>query len=226
MWSPLLRWANRPRSPSAAVAVGRGGAPLADERGEAGMRVLDVLEPGLQKADPGVPRRGRRHRRADSGERTVGADDQVRLDARAVEEVHPPRPAALMAPGDDGTALRLLFAELLDRTENTHMVAALMAGADVRHDMGEEHPAAPTGWFAPALDLTTGDGHTRRLAELLREARPLLLDLTGGNDLAAAAEPWTGRVHRVTATADDPPAPALLIRPTATSPGRAPTPTA
>ncbi|MET7459841.1 FAD-dependent monooxygenase [Nonomuraea sp. NPDC005501] len=145
-----------------------------------------------------------------------GLLDSYETERRASGErvlMHTRAGAALMAPGDDVTALRLLFAELLDRTENTHMVAALMAGADVRHDMGEEHPAAPTGWFAPPLDLTTGDGHTRRLAQLLREARPLLLDLTGGNDLAAAAEPWNGRVHRVTATADDPPAPALLIRP-------------
>ena len=120
---------------------------------------------------------------------------------------------ALMAPGGDVTALRQLFAELLDRTENVQMVAALMAGADVRYDMGEEHPAAPTGWFVPPLNLNTDDGHTRRLAEFLRDARPLLVDLTGGNDLAATAEPWNDRVHRVTATADDAPAPALLIRP-------------
>jgi 2-polyprenyl-6-methoxyphenol hydroxylase-like FAD-dependent oxidoreductase len=120
---------------------------------------------------------------------------------------------ALLAPGGGVTALRQLFAELLGRTENVRIVAALMAGADVRYDMGEEHPAAPTGWFVPPLDLTTDDGHTRRLAELLRDARPLLVDLTGGNDLAATAEPWHDRVHRVTATADGAPAPALLIRP-------------
>jgi hypothetical protein len=120
---------------------------------------------------------------------------------------------ALMTPGGDVTALRQLFAELLGRTENVRMVAALMAGADVRYDMGEENPAAPTGWFVPPLNLTTDDGHPRRLAELLRAGRPLLLDLTGGTDLAATAAAWTDRVHRVTATAADAPAPALLIRP-------------
>ncbi|MEV0199684.1 FAD-dependent monooxygenase [Nonomuraea sp. NPDC050691] len=127
--------------------------------------------------------------------------------------MHTRAATALMAPGGDVTALRRLFAELLDRTGNMRMVAALLAGADVRYDMGEEHPAAPTGWFVPPLSLTTADGHARRLAELLRDARPLLLDLTGGNDLAGTAEPWSGRVRRVTATADDAPAPALLIRP-------------
>lgn len=127
--------------------------------------------------------------------------------------------SALLAPGADVTALRRLLAEFLGRTENLRVVAALTAGADVRYDMGEEHPAAPTGWFVPLLDLTTGDGRRRRLAELLRDARPLLVDLTrgngltGGNDLAATAEPWKDRVHRVSATADDAPAPALLIQP-------------
>ncbi|MEU4547899.1 FAD-dependent monooxygenase [Nonomuraea dietziae] len=127
--------------------------------------------------------------------------------------MHTQAATALTAPGGDVTALRQLFAELLDRTENMHMIATLIAGADVRYDMGEEHPAAPTGWFVPPINLTTDDGQPRRLAELLRDARPLLLDLTGGNDLAAIAEPWNDRVRRLTATAGDAPAPALLIRP-------------
>jgi 2-polyprenyl-6-methoxyphenol hydroxylase-like FAD-dependent oxidoreductase len=127
--------------------------------------------------------------------------------------MHTRAATALTAPGDDVTALRRLFAELLERTENMHMVAALVAGTDVRYDMGEDQPAAPTGWFVPPIDVTTDDGHTRRLAELLRDARPLLLDLTGGYDLAATAEPWSDQVRRVTATAGDAPAPALLIRP-------------
>jgi hypothetical protein len=140
----------------------------------------------------------------------------VRTERRASADrvlMHTRAATALLAPGGDVTALRLLFAELLGRTENLHLVAALLAGADVRYDMGEEHPAAPTGWFVPPLDLTTDDGHPGRLAELLREARPVLVDLTGGNDLAVIAEPWNDRVHRVTAVAGDAPASALLIRP-------------
>ncbi|MFD1535835.1 hypothetical protein [Nonomuraea guangzhouensis] len=71
------------------------------------------------------------------------------------------------------------------RTRHVGQPATLVAGADVRYDMGENHPAAPTGWFVPPIDLTTRDGRERRLAEVLRDARPLPLDLTGGNDLAA-----------------------------------------
>ena len=89
----------------------------------------------------------------------------------------------------------------------------LMAGADVRYDMGEDHPAGPTGWFVPPLVVTTGDGRTQRVAELLHDGRPVLLDLTGGNDLADTAESSGDRVRRVVASAADAPAPALLIRP-------------
>ncbi|OEV05095.1 FAD-dependent monooxygenase [Streptomyces oceani] len=151
--------------------------------------------------------------------------------------LHTRAQAALLAPGSGVTALRQILGELLGRTENTRLVAALTAGADIRHDLGgerggdldgelggnhgrdlgpdpdTEQPAALTGWFVPPVRLTTGDGRTRRLAELLRDARPLLLDLTGGDALAGVAEPWYDRVRHVTATAEHAPAPALLVRP-------------
>lgn len=120
---------------------------------------------------------------------------------------------ALMAPGSDVSALRELFAEMLERRENVRMIADLMAGTDVRYDMGEPDPAAATGWFAPDLDLTTADGHSHRLSELRRDARPLLLDLSGGSELAAAVAPWSDRVVRLAAGTVTSPAPALLIRP-------------
>jgi hypothetical protein len=112
----------------------------------------------------------------------------------------------LTAPGGGVT-------EFLDRIQNLQMIAAVMAGADIRYDMGEEHPASPTGWFMPPLDLTTADEQPRRLAELLCDGRPLLLDPTGGNDLTGTAEPWADRVRHLTATADSASAPALLTRP-------------
>jgi Aromatic-ring hydroxylase, C-terminal len=61
--------------------------------------------------------------------------------------------------------------------------------------------------------VTAGDGRTRRVAELLRDARPVLLDLTGAGALTAVAERWGERVRHVPAAAGDAPAPALLIRP-------------
>ncbi len=120
---------------------------------------------------------------------------------------------ALMAPGSAVTALRELFTEMLNGRENLRMIADLMAGADVRYDMGEPDPAPVTGWFAPSLELTTEDGRRCRLAELRRGARPLLLDLTGDAQLAEALSPWADRVDSVAAHTPTPPAPALLIRP-------------
>ncbi|MET8869891.1 FAD-dependent monooxygenase [Nonomuraea sp. NPDC004580] len=136
-------------------------------------------------------------------ERRAGAE-RVIMHTRAA--------SALLAPGDDVTALRALFAELLTGAGDLRLVAGLVAGSDVRYDMGGDRQAEPTGRFTPPLDVTTADGQVRRLAELLRDARPLLLDLTGGTALAAVAEPWT-EVRRVAATAPGSPAPALLIRP-------------
>ncbi|RSN11448.1 FAD-dependent oxidoreductase [Nonomuraea sp. WAC 01424] len=150
------------------------------------------------------------------GHAPEGLLDSYGTERRACAErvvTHTLAATALLAPGAEVTALRSLFTELLGRTENLRMIAGLMAGGDVRHDMGEERPAAPTGWFVPPLDLVTGDGRPRRLAELLRDARPLLLDLTGGDALAATARPWNDRVRHVPATAAGAPAPALLVRP-------------
>ncbi|MGH3625730.1 MAG: FAD-dependent monooxygenase, partial [Sciscionella sp.] len=45
--------------------------------------------------------------------------------------------SALLAPGSDVTALRELFAELLDDRGTVHRLADLTAGTDIRYDMGE-----------------------------------------------------------------------------------------
>lgn len=119
---------------------------------------------------------------------------------------------ALMAPGSAVTALRELFTELLTKRENVRLIADLMAGSDVRYDMGEPEPADATGWFAPSLGLTTEDGRALRLAELRRDARPLLVDLSDGGALAETASAWSDRVTRVAARATAP-TPSLLIRP-------------
>ena len=118
---------------------------------------------------------------------------------------------ALMAPGGDVTALRELFGELLRRKENLQHIADLMAGSDVRYDMGGTEPHPLTGYFAPELTLQTPAG-TRRLAELVRDGRPALIDLTGG-ELDQLASDWKDRVTRITATSGNPPARALLVRP-------------
>jgi hypothetical protein len=112
---------------------------------------------------------------------------------------------ALMSPGPEVGALRTLLGELFTLPEaQTHM-AALLAGSDVGYDVGDEHPLS--GHLVP--DLTLEDG--RRVAELLHDARPVLLDLDGNT--AAALGDWAERVDTVTASIADRPAAAILIRP-------------
>lgn len=105
---------------------------------------------------------------------------------------------ALMSPGTDVTALRELFGEFLNNTDNVQHIADLLAGSDVRYDMGEAEPAELTGWFAPTIDLVLSDGQKIRLPELFRSARPVLIDTTGGT-LASTAAPWNQRVDHIQA---------------------------
>ncbi|MEU4690676.1 FAD-dependent monooxygenase [Actinoplanes sp. NPDC023714] len=116
--------------------------------------------------------------------------------------------AALIAPGDDVTGLRELFAELLHEPAVTGHIAALMSGADTRYPADPADPLA--GRSAPDVVVHGAEG-PQRLAELTRTARPLLLDSTG--DFAEIATPWKDRVDVVTGRLDGTAATALLIRP-------------
>jgi 2-polyprenyl-6-methoxyphenol hydroxylase-like FAD-dependent oxidoreductase len=127
--------------------------------------------------------------------------------------MHTRAQSALLSPGANTTALRSLLAELLGDTPTLRRVADLMAGADLLYPTPLDGPAHPlTGRWAPDLPLRV-DGRETRVAELQRTARPVLLDLAGRADLAAAAGGWTDRVDIVTATTTDAPADALLLRP-------------
>ena len=116
--------------------------------------------------------------------------------------------SALVTPGPEVTALRELFGELLQIPEVTAYIANLLAGSDIRYDTDDEHPLS--GRLVPEFTVETAEG-PRRVAELLRTARPVLLDLSG----SAGEHPrdWSDRVDIVTASAADAPAAALLIRP-------------
>ncbi len=117
---------------------------------------------------------------------------------------------ALMAPGSDVTALRDLFAEMLADTTTLQRVADLLAGSDVRYDMGPADPDGTTGWFAPSTQVELADGTLRRIPELLRTAHAILLDATGG--LHHAIAPWNDRVDYVPLAATNEQT-SMLIRP-------------
>ncbi|MER5649829.1 hypothetical protein [Streptosporangium sp. NPDC002524] len=87
------------------------------------------------------------------------------------------------------------------------------AGGDARPGAGTGPAPHPLlGGPAPELSLTT-DAGTVRLADLTHGARPLLLDLGGGNAPAGTAAGWKDRVDVVTATPDRRVPAGLLIRP-------------
>ena len=105
--------------------------------------------------------------------------------------------------GEDGEALRTLLTEVFAHEQPLRHLADLLHGGDIRYGTAD-HPLV--GRLVPDLSLTTGTG-ARRVAELMRGARPVLLDLGGGTHLNLDH----GDVVR--ATCDSPPADTLLIRP-------------
>ncbi|GAA2610175.1 FAD-dependent oxidoreductase [Paractinoplanes durhamensis] len=100
---------------------------------------------------------------------------------------------ALTGPGPEVTALRTLFGELLQKPDVLQHIASLIAGSDIRYDVG----TPPAGGFAPDLGPVT------------RSGRPLLVDNTG--TLAEVAAPWRDRVDVVAVPVDG--LSALLVRP-------------
>jgi 2-polyprenyl-6-methoxyphenol hydroxylase-like FAD-dependent oxidoreductase len=114
--------------------------------------------------------------------------------------------AALLAPGPEVDGLRALFGELLELPAVRSHMAHLLAGSDVRYDVGDSHPWS--GFLVPELVLDDG----RRVAELLHDARPVLIDASGGA-FAAIATGWADRVDLVEASVMDSPVAGLLMRP-------------
>lgn len=118
----------------------------------------------------------------------------------------------LMRPGEDMTAARDLITELFESESNRRRIAALIAGTDIRYDMGHDvlHPLLGQ-WLPDVRAQIRGGG--KRLAQGMRAARPLLLDFTEDASVAALAESWKDRVDILTDRPADQSLAALLIRP-------------
>jgi 2-polyprenyl-6-methoxyphenol hydroxylase-like FAD-dependent oxidoreductase len=114
--------------------------------------------------------------------------------------------------GPDGEALRTLLTEVFAQQQPVRHLADLLHGSDVRYGAADGHPLV--GRLVPDLPITTGNG-VRRVAELMRQARPVLLHLGPGPapDTDRANWIWSDRIDVVRARCDDPPADTLLIRP-------------
>lgn len=107
--------------------------------------------------------------------------------------------------------------ELLRQPGQLRHVGELIEGSDVRYPVpaGDAQPHPLLGKLAPDLQLETPRGRTR-VAELMRPAHGVLLDLTADSAVAEAAVPdQAGLVTVITARCLTKPAPAaaLLIRP-------------
>ena len=105
--------------------------------------------------------------------------------------------ALLLSPGADVTALRTLFAELVEEPAVVTRLARILEGPDVRYptDAGAHRLS---GTFVPAVGDV--DRH-------LGDPRPTLLDLGAGPHTVPPG------VAIATPTVPDPPAGALLVRP-------------
>jgi 2-polyprenyl-6-methoxyphenol hydroxylase-like FAD-dependent oxidoreductase len=122
---------------------------------------------------------------------------------------------ALVRPGPEVTALRELFSELVTDPGVVRRLADLVSGAENRYTDGAlEAPAHPlVGRWVPDFAVASAGG-SRRIAELARDGRPLLVDLTEGGVVAASvadvADQLTVSVGR---PVGDVAGTALLVRP-------------
>ncbi|MEV4708452.1 FAD-dependent oxidoreductase [Actinoplanes sp. NPDC049316] len=123
------------------------------------------------------------HLRGRAPEELLDSYEAERRPVAARVTMHTQAQSALIAPGSQVTALRELFGELLTLPSTRKHLADLLAGTDIRYDMGT---ATGPHVGRPAPDLPG-------LSELTRTGRPLLLDPNGG----PGAEEWADRVDVV-----------------------------
>ncbi len=79
-----------------------------------------------------------------------------------------------LSRGDDRTnALREMLPRVMQMDEPRRWYGAMMAGLDIRYDLGDSHPLI--GRRMPDLDISTAAGDVR-VFSLLHDARPVLLN--------------------------------------------------
>jgi 2-polyprenyl-6-methoxyphenol hydroxylase-like FAD-dependent oxidoreductase len=123
---------------------------------------------------------------------------------------------ALGRDDEFSTAVRDVVGELLRHPDAARRAGEMIEGSDVRYEMpgsaGEPHPLL--GRLMPDIGLAVNGG-TTRVAELVRAARPVLLDFTPDHRAATVAKAWSEPVPVLIARPLDPPPPAdaVLIRP-------------
>jgi 2-polyprenyl-6-methoxyphenol hydroxylase-like FAD-dependent oxidoreductase len=118
---------------------------------------------------------------------------------------------AMVRPGPEVTALRELFSELVTEPAVVLRLVDLVSGAENRYVGADAHPLA--GHWVPDFSVANADA-ARRVAELARDGRPLLIDLTEGGVVAASLTAVADRLTVAVGRAvGDVSATALLVRP-------------
>ena len=149
------------------------------------------LEPGYAGRDEPRLEVGRRGQRL--GARGICWTPTKRAVSRrraGDDALHVPRPPFRSGTRDRRAARTFQGATAATERRRTHG-PHLLAGSDVRYDVGDDHPLA--GRLAP--DLTLDDGRRDQRA-CFTGARPVLLDLSGGR-VGEAARGWADRVDVV-----------------------------
>jgi 2-polyprenyl-6-methoxyphenol hydroxylase-like FAD-dependent oxidoreductase len=141
--------------------------------------------------------------------RPVG--QQLARNARAAIE--------LRLTGEEMDPVRSVMTELMTYKDAAGHLAGMLSGLGIRYDLGPgDHPLLGLR-MPPYVAVTEPDGTRTRIADLLHDARGLLIT-TGPREDAPVAEPWADRIKIVTGTwttssapGSDPALDAVLIRP-------------
>jgi 2-polyprenyl-6-methoxyphenol hydroxylase-like FAD-dependent oxidoreductase len=154
--------------------------------------------------------------RGDAAEGLLDSYQAERQDAARRALAHTRAQRALGRDDEFSVGVREVFAELVRQPEAAQRVGEMIEGSDVRYAMpgspADSHPLL--GRLMPDVGLAV-DGGTTRVAELMRAARPVVLDFTPDHSAATVAKAWTGPVTVLIAKPLEPPPPAeaLLLRP-------------
>ena len=104
---------------------------------------------------------------------------------------------AIMRPTRSSRALEAILRDLIDTRDGATYFAERVWGVSLRYDLGGSHPLV--GRSAPDFELVDG----RRLGELFRNGKGLLLDFEARAPLKALARRWSGRVAYIAGDAKD-----------------------
>lgn len=104
---------------------------------------------------------------------------------------------AIMRPDPHAHAIAHVIRDLIDTRDGTSYFVEKISGMSLRYDLHGDHPLI--GRSAPDLEFDDGT----RLGALLHDGTGLLVDLTGGTDIAELIRSWAGRVKYVASIAKD-----------------------